>query len=173
MATSSTFYLNGPSLGSSTAVFTDSNLSICAIDGFYSDGIIARQQVGCVLLPQQTCPSCAEDLTINSSIPAEGAGTLDFIGGQPGEVLTLDFIIYSGGADPDFFSLDFGFPVGVASLDPLHLTRTGTVTLDGSGNATSSYLFGLTTCSSSCSVTIVARSSGLAIPVDNFTNIVN
>lgn len=57
MATTSTFYLNAPSLGSATAVFLDSNLTNCAPNGFYSDGVIAREQVDCVLLPQQTCPS--------------------------------------------------------------------------------------------------------------------
>lgn len=59
MATSSTFYLNAPSLGSATAAFLNSNLTVCAPDGFYSDGVIVREQVDCVLLPQQTCPSCA------------------------------------------------------------------------------------------------------------------
>jgi hypothetical protein len=58
MATSSTYYLNGPSLGSATAVFTNAALTVCADDGFYSDGVIVRELVGCVLLPQQTCPSC-------------------------------------------------------------------------------------------------------------------
>lgn len=58
MASSSTFFLNGPSLASATAVFLDSNLTVCAPDEFYSDGLIARQQVNCILLPQQNCPSC-------------------------------------------------------------------------------------------------------------------
>jgi hypothetical protein len=58
MAVSSTYYLNGPSLGSATAVFTNAALTVCAADGFYSDGVIVRELVGCVLLPQQTCPSC-------------------------------------------------------------------------------------------------------------------
>ena len=59
MATSSTYYLNAPSLASATAVFLDDALTTCAPDGFYSDGVIAREQVDCVLLPQQTCPSCS------------------------------------------------------------------------------------------------------------------
>jgi len=69
MATSSSYYLNAPSLGSATAVFTDEALSVCAADGFYSDGVIVREQVDCVLLPQQTCPSCATPCgtTINAS----------------------------------------------------------------------------------------------------------
>jgi len=53
-----TYYLNAPSLGSATAVFYDAALSVCAADGFYGDGVITREQVGCVLLPQQDCPFC-------------------------------------------------------------------------------------------------------------------
>jgi hypothetical protein len=57
----SSYYLNGPSLSSATAVFTDAELTICAPDGYYSDGVIARQQVGCSLLPSEVCPSCGAD----------------------------------------------------------------------------------------------------------------
>jgi len=56
-----TFYLNAPSLGSATAVFYDAALTACAADGFYSDGLITREQVGCSLLPQQSCPPCGQD----------------------------------------------------------------------------------------------------------------
>lgn len=59
MATSGTYYLNGPNLATSTAVFLDAAFTTCAPDGFYSDGNIVREQVGCVLLPQVECPSCA------------------------------------------------------------------------------------------------------------------
>ncbi len=61
MAVTGNYYLNGPSLGSSTAVFTDVDLTVCAPDGFYSDGTISREQVNCVLLPQQVCPNCIEN----------------------------------------------------------------------------------------------------------------
>lgn len=70
MATSSTFYLNAPSLGSATAAFLDSNLTVCAPDGFYSDGVIVREQISCVLLPQQTCPACA----VPCGSPINGTG---------------------------------------------------------------------------------------------------
>lgn len=70
MATRSTFYLNAPSLGSATAAFSNNDLTICAPDGFYSDGTIVREQVGCVLLPQQTCPSCA----VPCGSPINGSG---------------------------------------------------------------------------------------------------
>lgn len=53
-----TYYLDAPSLGSATAVYTDAALTTCALDGFYSDNLIVRELVGCVLQPQQICPSC-------------------------------------------------------------------------------------------------------------------
>lgn len=66
MAVSSTYYLDAPSLSASTAVFLDPSLSSCAPDGFYSDGVIAREQVSCALLPEVPCPSCGTtyDITI-------------------------------------------------------------------------------------------------------------
>jgi hypothetical protein len=58
MPTKATYYINAPSFSSATAVFTDSGLTTCAPDGFYSFGGIVRQQVGCNLLPPTSCPSC-------------------------------------------------------------------------------------------------------------------
>ena len=52
------FYLNANNLYSSTAVFLDAALTMCAPDGFYSDGSIVRELVDCVLLPLQQCPNC-------------------------------------------------------------------------------------------------------------------
>lgn len=69
MATSSTYYLNGPSLASATAVFSNAALTTLAPNGFYSDGVISRQQISGALLPQQSCPSCATPCgeTVNAS----------------------------------------------------------------------------------------------------------
>lgn len=53
------YYLDAPSLGSATTVFSDNALTVCAPDGFYSSGGITRRQIGCVLFPQQECPSCS------------------------------------------------------------------------------------------------------------------
>jgi hypothetical protein len=58
MATSSIFYLDAPSLSSATVVYSNISLTTVAPNGFYSDGSIVREQVDCVLLPQQSCPSC-------------------------------------------------------------------------------------------------------------------
>lgn len=77
MATTASYYLNAPSLGSATSVFTNEGLSTFAPDGFYSNGVIVREQVSGVLLPQQTCPSCAtyDCVTGECVDPGDGTGT--------------------------------------------------------------------------------------------------
>lgn len=55
------FYINGPSLSSSTAVFDNAALTVCSPNGFYSDGIVTREQLDCVLLPEQICTACCSD----------------------------------------------------------------------------------------------------------------
>jgi len=69
MATSGNYFLNGPSLNSSTTIYSNSSLTVIAPDGFYSDGITSREQVSGVLLPAVTCGSCATPCgdTINAS----------------------------------------------------------------------------------------------------------
>lgn len=52
------FYLNDNNLYSATAVFLDAAQTVCAPNGFYSDGNIVRELVDCVLLPLQQCPNC-------------------------------------------------------------------------------------------------------------------
>ena len=112
-----------------------------------------------------------DGLTINSSVPSPtGTGTLDFTDGVPDEILNLKFEITVEGAG--FISLGFDSPVSVADLDPTHLVRFGTVLLDGSGNASSDYVFDPTTPEgTTCKVTILSRTSGLDVPTDDFTNI--
>lgn len=55
------YYINAPTLSAATAVFDDPAMTICSADGFYADGPIVRQQVGCVLLPPQECPFCGAE----------------------------------------------------------------------------------------------------------------
>lgn len=57
MAISGTYYLNAPSLASATAVYDDALLTTLSADGYYAEGVIVRQQVSGVLLPQQLCPA--------------------------------------------------------------------------------------------------------------------
>ena len=58
MSTPFPYYLNAPSLSTATGVFLDAQLSICAPNGYYSDGLVVRQQVDCVLSPAEPCPGC-------------------------------------------------------------------------------------------------------------------
>lgn len=109
-------------------------------------------------------------LEINSSL-STGTGTLDLTGGQPLEIIYLTFNIIESAVD--FNSLDFSAPASVPSLDPTHLTRTGTITLDSSGNASSVFIWDSINTRSSCLVNISARSSIYDVPVSNSTTINN
>jgi hypothetical protein len=70
MATQGTYFLDAPSLGSATVIYLESSLDTIAPDGFYSDGVISREQVSGSLLPQVTCPSCA--IPCGGTISASG-----------------------------------------------------------------------------------------------------
>lgn len=58
MATRSTFYLDGLNLSSSSSVYSDEQLTTLASDGWYSDGLIARQQVSGLLQAVEQCDNC-------------------------------------------------------------------------------------------------------------------
>ena len=55
---SALYYFDTPNFSDATAVFTDSNLPNCAADGYYSDDIIVREQINCVLQAAQACADC-------------------------------------------------------------------------------------------------------------------
>jgi hypothetical protein len=88
MAILGSYFLNGPSLGSSTTIFSNSNLTIIAPDGFYSDGVTSREQVAGVLLPATTCGTCG--VPCGSSISGSGATGIYLLnleaGGGPSDV---------------------------------------------------------------------------------------
>lgn len=146
MATSSTYYLNGPSLGTATAVFSNSGLTVCAPDGFYSDGVIVREQVGCVLLPRQVCPSCATPC----------GGTISASGNQGIYYLNVDL-----GSDTGAVIVEFdpqSVPDGISAL-------YDSVVYNGLSSPTYGWLQGTAglptyvgSASSPCSSTIVANS---------------
>jgi hypothetical protein len=120
------------------------------------------------------CPLPVGTLTITSSIPTVGGtGTLDFTGGVAGETINLSFVVTPNASDPLFDSLEFDEPVTlVGPLDATHLSRSGTVLLDGSGNGHSTYTWSPPTADgSSCIVTITGRSTANPIPTPNNTHI--
>jgi hypothetical protein len=111
MATQSTYYLNASTLAAATAVFTDANLTTCAPDGYYREGNIVRELVGCVLLPQQLCPACVDSC---------GDGVIE-LSGSPG--------VYN-------IPIDTGSSVGdvgavIIKFDPLTAPDGIQVTYDG------------------------------------------
>ena len=55
MATLGSYFFNSNSFATATALFTDSALTQCAPDGFYSDNIIVREQKNCLLQVAQNC----------------------------------------------------------------------------------------------------------------------
>lgn len=133
-----TYYLNAPSLGSATAVFYDAALSICAADGFYGDGVITREQVGCVLLPQQSCPFCGTSCSpIGEVITGEDLGVYNLsvdTGTNPTDVgaIIIEFnpnnvpngirVTLNTNSYNELSSVNYGY---LASLDPGTFTYIG------------------------------------------------
>lgn len=73
------FFLDAASLGAASSIYLDNSLTVCAPDGYYSDGVITRQQVGCVLLPEEICPECGLpcDSTLTSTESVSGVFKID------------------------------------------------------------------------------------------------
>jgi len=132
MATSSTYYLNAPSLGSATAVFTDAAMTTCAPDGFYSDGVIVREMVSCVLLPQQTCPTCVEPCPVSGVMGAgQGYFILDVDTGSGTGAIEVTFDpgdgpfgiigVYNGNIYTWVSSENFGYLASGSPAEPVYL----------------------------------------------------
>lgn len=146
MATSSTYYLNAPSLGSATAVFTNAALTVCAPNGFYSDGIISRQLVDCVLLPQQTCPSCS--IPCGSTVTANGNQGIYYLNVNLGTAIGAVIIRFNPLNIPDGIKAVYNTVVYNGVSSPVYGWRKGTAGLH-------TYLGSL---SAACSSGIVAGS---------------
>jgi hypothetical protein len=103
MATSSTYYLDAPSLESATSIFINSELSTCAPDGFFSNGIITREQVNCVLLPQQNCPGCSVlcDNTIQLDNGTQAVYLLDVNTGSTASDIGAILVRFNPASIPD------------------------------------------------------------------------
>jgi hypothetical protein len=99
MATSSTYYLDAPSLSSATVVYSNAALTTIAADGFYSDGSIVREQVSGVLLPQQTCPACA--VPCGGTISASGAQGIYYLNTELGTDIGAVVIAFDPYSVPD------------------------------------------------------------------------
>jgi len=108
----SVYYLDGTTLSDSTSVFTNASMDTCAPDGFYSDGVISRELVNCVLLPEQVCDTCATPC----------GGVIAGSGGQGIYLLDLD----AGGTATDIGAVVIKFnPQSIP--DGVRATYNGTV----------------------------------------------
>ena len=104
-------------------------------------------------------------LTMTATTPTPlFTGTLDFIQGEPYEVIDLSFELFdtAAGCNIDFSGANTG------SLDHDHPVRTGSVTLDSNGEISKNY----STISAppqtfSCLVTMTNRSSAEPMPTNN------
>lgn len=67
-------YLNGPDLSSSTGIYTNSDMTVCAPDGYYQQGSTVRQLLNCTLLPEQSCEACALPCGIPLTVVGTGEG---------------------------------------------------------------------------------------------------
>lgn len=109
MANLGSYYINGPTLATATAVYTDEELIYCAPDGFYSDGGIVRQQLNCELLPAESCDLCASPCPITPAVsspapPSEGAYYMDVdLGSGTGAVI----INFTPGGPPNGIKAEY------------------------------------------------------------------
>jgi hypothetical protein len=75
------YYINGSDLSSATGIFANPELTECAPDGWYSDGVVTRQFLNCELLPIQPCPSCSTgcgDFDISNNKANDGRYLIDW-----------------------------------------------------------------------------------------------
>ena len=66
-----TFYFDAATFENAVAVFTNSGLTNCAPDGYYSDGTNVRRQVNCVLLALEACPDCTAETPTPTATPTQ------------------------------------------------------------------------------------------------------
>jgi len=132
------YYIDGNTLSNSTSIFTDADLTICAPDGFYSDGINSRQQVGCLLLSPQVCASCLAPCGDSAPIlGTTGVYLVDFNVGSSAGAIVLRFnpINIPSGVRVTFDGViynEFSSPIDGrhASLGANNFTYLGNTTFD-------------------------------------------
>ena len=132
MPTQQTYYLNCTSLATATSVFLDAGMTVCAPDGYYFDGTTARQQVGCALLPAETCPICGTQCTrnIDEALSFEGYYYIPFFVGDT--TLDTGAIIININLDDSVGGVlvNFGGTYYNAVSSPIHGYLAGTPSND-------------------------------------------
>lgn len=126
------YYLNGADLASSTSVFLDPLMTVCAPDGFYSDGLIVREMVGCVLQDFSACVDCGLSCVESTELAgAEGVYLLNVnLGSSTGAVI----VTFTPNDTPDGIKAEFDSVVYNALSSPLdgyHAAPTNLATYVG------------------------------------------
>jgi hypothetical protein len=126
------YYLNGADLASSTAVFLDPLMTLCAPDGFYSDGLIVREQVGCVLQLASSCESCG--LLCSEATNIAGSEGLYLLNVNLGTDTGAVIVTFTPNDTPDGIKAEFDSVVYNALSSPLdgyHAAPTNLATYVG------------------------------------------
>lgn len=147
MATQGTYYLDAPSLSAASVIYDDANLTTVAADGFYSDGVISREQSSGALLPQVSCPSCNNEFLVGFGGAAEDA--CDFLasgtvtGDDPTfcDCTTFTGAIFAAAATGTYYVSFGGYSVEVsvtntnpiATVTGICVTCTPSYSFSGSG----------------------------------------
>jgi hypothetical protein len=142
--TTETVYMNGATLATSTALFTDADLTICASDGWYSDGTVIRQLLGCVLGNPRQCDPCGFNCDASPFLYSDARQNLYTI------------------------ETNLGAATGaiVVTIDPRSIPKGVRVTYDGTVyNKFSSEDYGLLESATSGNFTVMGRSSSACLNI--------
>ena len=156
---STTFYWPGSTFSAATNLYTDSNLTTVAPDGWYQQAGIWREMVGGVLGPATTCPTCI--VTCDTSVTGSGGQGEYFLSAYVGPATGVILVRFDPYSFPDKCTWSFDYD------------NSGTPTVASEYSSSSEgYLQGLigtiTTAASQCSpppggYTNAAGSSGLQV----------
>lgn len=112
---SGTYFLNGASLTTSTAIYTDNTLTTAAANGFYSDGQDVVEQTGAPSAPILSlftgCPSCQPVCGVDDASILQGLGgiyKMAYDVGSPGNACVV--VTFTPNAIPNGIKVTAGGP---------------------------------------------------------------
>ena len=98
---SGVFYWSGASFETTNMIFTDSNLTSPAPDGWYSVGGVFRQIVGGVLGAATTCPECDDFFCPTGTVNGSGGGGKYFMNVNVGSDMGAIVVRFNPQSQPD------------------------------------------------------------------------
>lgn len=155
MATTSNYYLNNSTLSTATCVYSDSDLSIIASDGWYADGVIVRQQISGVLQPVEPCPLC------------------------PGSTANVNYYSENRVPSPCHTSVPIWGLVAIQAPYYYYINAVGSVDMSGTaaipvGLTTIEFSFGYTYATGTCHrMQIVIEVDGVVVALKQFPSLVS